>query len=82
MMLKEFFLGQINLWASNEVPLGWHKCDGSLLDCKDYGSLYSMLGHRFGGDDTHFALPNFKDKAPQGYHYIIATEGIYPNPAK
>lgn len=81
-MLQDFYIGQINLWASNTVPPGWHKCDGTWLKSKDYMALYSLLSHDFGGDDEHFALPDFSKKAPKGYHYIIALVGIYPNAAK
>jgi microcystin-dependent protein len=81
-MLQEYFLGQINLWASNEVPKGWARCDGSLLPVNKNQALYSLLGNHFGGDEEHFALPDFHDKAPRGYHYIIALQGIYPNAAK
>jgi microcystin-dependent protein len=81
-MIQEYFLGQINLWASNDVPKGWAKCDGTWLKSTENMALYSMLSHFFGGDDEHFALPDFSKKAPKGYHYIIALQGIYPNPAK
>lgn len=81
-MLQDYFLGQINLWAANQVPKGWAKCDGKWLVTKENMALYSLLEHHFGGDDEHFALPDLLDKAPQGYHYIIALQGIYPNAAK
>ncbi len=81
-MNQDSYIGQINLWASNSVPRGWAKCDGSLLPTAQYMALHSLLGHHFGGSGDHFALPDLSDKAPSGYHYIIALAGIYPNAAK
>ena len=74
----EAFVGQIELFGFNFAPRGWAPCDGSLLQISQNTALFSLLGTTFGGDGkTSFALP--KLDGPNGAHYCIALQGIYPS---
>lgn len=48
---------------SNNIPNGWHKCDGTLLAVFDYPELHTALGgysspYGHSSDSTSFYLPN------------------------
>lgn len=45
--------------------LGWLRCDGRRLPIEgDYGLLYKVIGTTFGGDATHFNLPDASGVVP------------------
>lgn len=70
-------MGEIALYAFAWAPVGWTRCDGSVLPIRGNESLFMILQTRFGGDgQTTFALPNY---APlrSALHYQIATAGLY-----
>ncbi|ELS05340.1 microcystin-dependent protein [Xenococcus sp. PCC 7305] len=59
--MSEPYIGEINIFAGNFAPRGWHFCDGTLLQISQYSALFSILGTIYGGDGrTNFALPNLK----------------------
>ena len=59
------FIGEINLFAGNFAPRGWHFCDGTLLDIASYTALFSLLGTTYGGDGrNNFALPDLRGRIP------------------
>ena len=61
------YAGAIILWPLNRIPLGWHLCDGSLLNINEYQLLYALLGKKYGGDGvTNFALPDLRGRVPIG----------------
>lgn len=74
------FIGTIQLFPYNFVPLNWAKCEGQLLEIGQYQALFSLLGTKFGGDGrSTFGLPNLQGAEPiPGMEYYIALEGIYP----
>jgi microcystin-dependent protein len=39
---------------------GWTACDGRSVAIADYVELYLVLGTLYGGDDTHFRLPDYR----------------------
>ena len=41
-------------------------CDGTLYLKTDYPALAAVLGTTFGGDSTHFGVPNMKGRFPMG----------------
>lgn len=41
---------------------GWLLCDGSSYLQSDYPSLFECLGIKFGGDDTHFNVPDLRGR--------------------
>ena len=81
-IIESNYIGQIMQWRADEIPKGWVLCDGQYLPKKDYMALADLIGTAFGANATHFAVPDFRDKAKKGYHYIIALWGIYPDAAK
>lgn len=42
------------------LKAGWRFCDGSLLHRGDYFLLHAVIGNAYGGNDTHFNLPNLQ----------------------
>ncbi len=44
-----------------------------------YLLLNAYMGTRFGGDATHFSLPDLRSKAPSKCQYLIAVQGDPPN---
>ncbi|MFZ1126396.1 MAG: tail fiber protein [Candidatus Baltobacteraceae bacterium] len=55
------YIGEVRMFGSNLVPLGWSPCDGRLLSLDPYQSLFSLLGTTFGGDGkTGFAVPDLR----------------------
>lgn len=70
-------IGTIVNWPSNSLPVGWLKCDGSVISRTDYSSLFSIIGTTFGAGDgsTTFNLPNITDKNILGNGTINETGG-------
>jgi microcystin-dependent protein len=75
----ELYLGQIVLLPYNFSPQSLAPCDGRLLQIMEYKALFTLLGTKFGGDDTTtFALPDYRGLAPKGSQYFIVLAGIFP----
>ena len=55
-------VGSIYWYASETIPLGFLKCDGSQISRTDYSGLFNVIGTTFGSGDgsTTFALPNLQ----------------------
>jgi len=61
------FIGEIRVVGFNFAPVGWAKCDGSLLSIAQNDALFALIGTTFGGDgQTTFALPNFQSRVMVG----------------
>jgi len=60
------YLGEIRMFGFGHEPNGWMRCDGSLYLKHHYQALASLLGNTFGGDDTHFAVPDLRVRTPVG----------------
>lgn len=58
---------------------GWLPCDGRSLSCGDYALLYGVIGKAFGGDGTHFNLPDLRGRFVRG---VDGGEGRDPSAAK
>lgn len=65
---ESYFLGDIRLYAGEAAPRGWSFCHGQMLPGlgDDNRVLYALLGNRFGGDHTSFALPDLRGRVPVG----------------
>jgi microcystin-dependent protein len=63
-------IGQImplSFASPQNIPKGWHLCDGSLLPIAQNQALFSLLGNRFGGDGrVTFGLPDLRGRAILG----------------
>lgn len=56
-------LAMIFPWVLNWAPVGWHMCDGSILNVQQNPALFSLLGNQYGGDGIHtFALPDLRGR--------------------
>lgn len=65
--MSDPIVGEIRPFAGNYAPVGWHLCDGTLLDINTYQALYSLIGTTYGGNgSTTFGLPDFRGRLPVG----------------
>lgn len=66
--MSEPYIGEINLFAGNFAPRGWHFCDGTLINIADNNALFSILGVMYGGDGrVNFALPDLRGRIPLSF---------------
>ena len=57
------YIGQMIWVPYNFAPVGWARCDGSMLSISAYPELFAVIGTTFGGDgQTIFALPNLNGR--------------------
>jgi len=72
-------MGMVKLFAGPYEVKGFMFCDGRKLPIRGNEALFSIIGTIYGGDGiTTFEVPDLKDKAPDGMHSMICTQGIYP----
>lgn len=76
----EDYLGNIQLFPYDFVPLGYMACNGASLSISQYSALYSLIGTTYGGDgSSNFNIPNMKGEEPiPGLTYCICVSGIWP----
>src|SRR5690554_3611771 len=80
-MGMDFIVGEIRLFAFAWAPVGWARCDGTLLSVEQYPLLYAALGSQYGGDGTHtFALPDLRGHTP--VHNGMGPEGFSVEPGE
>ena len=75
------YLGQMQVFAFNFCPQGWHAADGGTLPIQQYAALFSLLTNRFGGDDVRtFGLPKLTPTAANGplQGCILVSGGEFP----
>ena len=53
-------VGSIQMWPSENLPNGYHLCDGSSFDKNKYPLLYAVLGTTYGGSGNSFNLPDMR----------------------
>lgn len=59
------FLGEIRLFSFQNIPKGWHACDGTLLPIQQNSALFALLGTMYGGNGVNnFALPDLRGRVP------------------
>lgn len=75
-------IGSIQMWPSDELPLGYMWCDGSSLKQTEYAALFAVLGTIYGGSGNTFKLPNLKgmfvagkDSSVTDYNELAKTGG-------
>jgi hypothetical protein len=75
----ECYIGQILLSAGLNYALpGTLVADGRSLLQSANPALFSRIGVVYGGDATHFNLPDLRDVAPYGLSYLICVNGLWP----
>lgn len=73
-------IGEIKLFAYNDIPDGFLECDGKKMKKNKYPKLYMMIGNRYGDcEEQYFRLPNLKDSTPKDMKCCIAYRGEIPN---
>jgi microcystin-dependent protein len=60
----DVFLGEIRLFASDQIPENWVRCDGQLLSALAHPRLSGLLGTRYGGSGNMFAVPDLQSRIP------------------
>lgn len=59
--------GTIVNFGGTVAPSGWVLCDGaSYLKAGAMAGLFAVLGVGFGGDATHFAVPDYRGRSAVG----------------
>jgi microcystin-dependent protein len=58
--------GSMMMYGGLSAPTGWLLCDGAQYLATAYPDLAAVIGTRFGGDATHFNVPNLADRFPVG----------------
>lgn len=59
-------VGATMTWHTVTPPLGWLICNGGTALKAQWPELFALWGVKYGGDTTHFTLPNFTDNSPMG----------------
>jgi microcystin-dependent protein len=59
-------LGEVVPFAGNIIPGGWALADGSILSNSANMDLFHAVGNAYGGDGTHFALPDLRGRTIVG----------------
>ncbi|MBK6749164.1 MAG: phage tail protein [Pyrinomonadaceae bacterium] len=59
------YVGEIKMFAGFRLPVGWLRCDGSLLPILEYETLFTLLGTTYGGDGQNtFSVPDLRGRIP------------------
>ena len=72
-------VGEVRLFAGSFAPVDWTFTYGQLFAVSQWPDLFSVLGYRYGGGKTTFALPDTQDIDPAGMHHIICINGAMPS---
>lgn len=76
--MSDPFMGEIRAFAFDFPPKDWVVCEGQMLSVSQYGSLYAIMGTRFGGDGvTTFGVPDLRGRAPMHFGSGPGTS-VYP----
>ena len=59
-------IGSVIFLAQDTAPTNYLPCDGFFYNTTTYSQLFSVIGYRYGGAGTQFAVPNFESQFPVG----------------
>ena len=59
-------IGSIQMFGGASAPVNFLICDGTQYLNSDYPALAAVLGTSYGGDATHFNVPDMKGRVPMG----------------
>ncbi|TXC72644.1 phage tail protein [Sphingomonas ginsenosidivorax] len=64
--MSDWFVGEIRILPySRGAPLGWQRCDGSLLTISENEVLFILIGTIYGGDgQITFGVPDLRGRVP------------------
>ena len=78
--LGSHFLAEVYLTAADFPPNGTEFAAGQLISISSNSALFTLIGTTYGGNGTTtFALPDLRQQAPGGLHYVIQTSGVFPS---
>lgn len=74
------YYGTIVLVPYTYSPKNTVMCNGQLLSCQEFVTLYAVLGNTFGGrHDDDFGVPNLRGFEPHpNTHYVMIIDGCWP----
>ena len=63
-------VGEIKMWAGDDIPYGWLLCDGSEVSKTEYPYLYASIRDLWGtpNNSSNFKLPSLAGNVPVGYN--------------
>lgn len=59
-------VGSVVYFAADSVPVGYLKCNGSLVPTTAYPQLFAVIGYRYGGSGSNFRLPELRGEFIRG----------------
>lgn len=59
-------VGTVKMTATHAAPPGWFTMQGQSLPQADWPALFAAIGTTYGGNGTHFNLPNMSGRSPLG----------------
>lgn len=65
-------IGTVLYGAYSAAPDGFLLCDGASYLQSEYEDLYAIIGTTWGGDATHFSVPDLRDRVAVGKSSTIA----------
>lgn len=70
-------IGQVALFATENLPSGWLPLDGSVYDRVDYPLLYAVIDPLFIIDADTFSVPDADDVVPliEGTNHVLGDTG-------
>ena len=75
----EGVIGETMVAIPSLVARNLLQCAGQSMLNNTYTLLSFYMGTRFGGDATHFSLPDLRSIAPSKCQYLIAVQGSPPD---
>lgn len=60
-------VGSVLYFAANAIPIGYLKCNGSLISRHAYPHLFSAIGYTYGGGGDFFRLPDLRGEFVRGF---------------
>lgn len=58
--------GEIIITAFNFTPVNFLQCNGQSVAIAEYRELFDAIGHAYGGNATHFNVPDLRGATPIG----------------
>lgn len=67
-------IGEVKLWAGDDIPENWLACDGTTYADADYPELGAIISDGLRVDSAHFRVPSLVGRFPLG-GVMIGTQG-------
>lgn len=64
-VVGDYYVGEIRIFPYILTPKNWLRCEGQLLEIRQYNALFALLGFKYGGNNsTHFNIPDLRGRTP------------------